>query len=1252
MIDLGLALSPQQKQLAVAHAAERHWVMLHLPGADGGVLRERLHALAFEHEALRLRFERPQGATGLRQRVRENAQVHWHDVPGIDLGSLAREGLAWEDGALSAWWQGQWLLLAAPVCSLDLRSLHALGALLVGELTPPAEAPMQYSQYADWINELQRDEDAEQGAQFWRNLNLGQVPGLRLVERYGLPSGQAGQVTCGLPATTLTTLKALAAQSGVDEPSLLLAAWGGLLARLNGQASAQLVVQHDAREDYDELAGALGVFEQSLPLVLRVAAESSWLDSARQLARQRDNALAWQEHVSQPAVLPDWRDALQAGLRVSRPARLEAQRSLSWHSAVELLLHVELDEQGQGALTLAYDTGLYRADAMTRLLRRFTLWLEQLLADAGSTMPERLPLLADEEAGLSGVAEPGEDLDLVDALRDHAQRHPQRPALRDGGWQLSYAELDALSDRVANQLRLAGAGPEQVVGLYLPRSGHALVAMLACFKAGAAYLPLDPQQPPLRLAAILDSARPCLVLHLDELPAPEGVPGLAWSKASEGPRLSAEPAAPADRLAYVLYTSGSSGTPKGVQIEHGQLRHYSNQVAEALQLPHAAHYGLVSSLQADLGNTVLFPAWLRGGCVHLLAQEAVTDAHAFAEELARHPLDVLKIVPSHLEALLGQGPVGAVLPRQVLVLGGEAIGERLAARLASDNARCRVFNHYGPTETTVGVLWRAFDPASGSLGSALDRVIGDNRIDLLDAAGHRVPSGQPGELCITGRNVARGYLGNVGPQAFDVDPTSGLRRYRTGDLGLRQADGALRLLGRNDQQVKIRGFRLELSEVEAALLAQPGVEQAAVLLDGAGEQARLLALFVEDPLSTSTVEARRAELAQRLPDYMLPSALLPLKALPLNANGKLDRQLLLSRARQALQRQHVAPANAQEQAVLAIWCEVLGTDDIGVTDNFFASGGHSLAAIRVVSLLRERLALDLPTNRLFERQTVRALVQDLEPGKQAICRSLGAERDSGPVLLLVHGAQGHLQMYQPLLQALGGHVCVYGLQAPEQGWEAPTDVASLLSAYANSLPASLKSRPLLVLGWSLASRLALLLLPHLQAQGFNVQALWAVDHDPSRSLDGGDDESGQLLADLAFFCRARGVQPGDEDWQLISAAAQGHAYKEALVRVTALAQVQALLGEQAADRQVLEQLVRYRDIKAALYAQRLPRTEVPLLLWRGREHADLTAAWQALAPIQQQWHVDAGHHQMLEQASLAQALRDALQLPIEGSSTP
>ena len=1247
MMDLGLTLSPQQKQLAQANPQAWRWVRMQLTGVPEGIVEQRLRDCLQQHQALRLRYGRPVGATGLRQRVVEpfELSLDWRQGRSNDqqdeqawLRDAQQHCLAEQPDVL-AWLLDDWLLLAVPVYSLDQRSLIQLQAHLLGRAAPLDAEPMQYGEYVEWINGLQLDEDAEQGVQFWRNQALQEVPGMRLVERYGVASGTHAVVRLTLAPTLPAALKALAARESLAVEPLVLAAWGALLGRLNGQQDGQLGLQHDPRDDYEELSGAFGLFEQTLPMTVRMSEHSTWINLARPLARQLENAVAWQEYVGQARLLPDWRASFQAGLRVVHAPLLQGVQALSFDTPVELQLQLTLDTQGSAELVLAYDAGLYREQQMQMLLKRFAHWLGQLLQSPNDLIQGVDCHLPEELSALPPRPALAPDLDIVATLREHARTQPDKPALRYGEHLFSYAELDALSDRVAGSLHQAGVGREQVVGLYLPRGAQMLIAMLACFKAGAAYLPLDPQQPPLRLAGIIDDAQPALLLHLEGLLPETSVNTLCWSQASAGPVSGTPVQVTAQDLAYVLYTSGTSGKPKGVQIEQGQLRHYVTQVTRALRLPEGGHYGLVSSLLADLGNTVLFPAWLQGGCVHVLEQSVVTDARAFAEELERHPLDVLKIVPSHLEALMGEHAADAVLPRRVLVLGGEPISEHLLSRLAQAKPACRLYNHYGPTETTVGVLWRAIDIDQGVSGSALNQVLGDNRIHLLDEQRRPVPPGQAGELCISGASVGRGYVGGVGSSAFGVDALSGSRLYRTGDLALRQADGALRVLGRNDQQVKIRGFRLELAEVEQALLAQPGVLQAAVLLDGEGDHGRLLAFVVRDEAVLQTTDHLSAALARQLPDYMLPSAILALKTLPLNSNGKLDRKSLLERARQRLQSTRVAPVGELESAILAIWCEVLGVDELGVTDHFFNVGGHSLAAIKVVSLIRERLSLELPTNLLFERHTVRDLVQGLGThDSDGPWKVLQDADDHAPALLLVHGAQGHLQAYQPLVDNLAGKVAVFGLAALEKGW-GEGGMETLLQQYVASIPAQLKQRPLVLLGWSLASRLALMLIPHLQANGFTVEGLVVLDHDAQRSLAGEGDEAGQLMADFAFYCRSHAQPMGEALRERLMGLLAGQDYAEGVARLLEDAQVRAHLQWDAADADLLRLLARYRAIKVGVYEQPLPNVDVPLWLWRGNAHADLRAPWQAYTrhPVRQ-WTLDVGHHEMLGEPRLAESL--------------
>lgn len=1247
MMDLGLTLSPQQKQLAQASPHAWRWVRMQLPGVAAGDIEQRLRDCLQQHQALRLRYQRPLGATGLRQRVVEPAElrVSWRHArcdDGLDPQAWlheARERCVAEQPDALAWLLDDWLLLALPVYSLDQRSLQQLQEYLRGRAAPLDAEPMQYADYVDWINGLQLDEDAAQGVQFWRNLGLQDVPGLRLIERYGLASGCHAVVRLALAQPLPSALVALSEREGVAVEQLALAAWGSLLGRLTGQQHGQLGVQHDPRDDYEELAGAYGVFEQTLPMVVQLSEHSTWINLARQLARQLENAVAWQEYVGQAELLPEWRGSFQSALRVVYAEQLQSLQWLSYDTPVELQLQLTLDAQGNAELMLAYDCGLYRDAQMQVLLQRFAHWLGQLLQAPDGLLNDVDPHVPEELLAAPPSPMLAADLDIVATVREHARVHPDRPALRYAAQLYSYAELDAVSDRVAGSLRQAGVGREHVVGLYLPRGAQMLIAMLGCFKVGAAYLPLDPQQPPLRLAGILEDAQPALLLHLDDRVPESSVATLGWAQACSGPLFN-EPvlAAPHD-LAYVLYTSGTSGKPKGVQIEQAQLRHYATQVSRALQLPAAGHYGLVSSLLADLGNTVLFPAWLQGGCVHVLEQSTVTDAQAFAEELRRYPLDVLKIVPSHLEALMGEHATDRVLPREVLILGGEPISEQLLSRFAQAKPACRLYNHYGPTETTVGVLWRAIDVEQGPSGSALNQVLGDNRVQLLDDQHRPVPPGQVGELCISGRSVGRGYVGGVGGTAFDLDQRSGERLYRTGDLALRQADGALRMLGRNDQQVKIRGFRLELAEVEQALLAQPGILRAAVLLDGAGDHGRLLAFVVKEDGELHSTEHLRADLARQLPDYMLPSAIVALKTLPLNSNGKLDRKQLLERARQRLQNTRIAPEGELESAILAIWCEVLGVDDVGVTDNFFNVGGHSLAAIKVIALIRERLALDLPTHLLFERHTVRALVQGLDQRDSGGPWKVLSEADPhAPVVLLVHGAQGHLQAYQPLVDSLHGKVAVFGLAAVDAGWEAD-HLDALLRQYVASIPAQLKQRPLVLLGWSLAARLALLLVPHLQANGFRVQGLVVLDHDAQRSLSGEGDEAGQLMADFAFYCRSHAQPIGEALRERLTGLLFGHGYADGVARLLRDEQVRGHLQWQAADADLVRLLAKYRAIKSRLYEHTLPVVDVPLWVWRGNAHADLRAQWQVHSqqPVRQ-WTLDVGHHEILAEPRLVESL--------------
>jgi amino acid adenylation domain-containing protein len=441
----------------------------------------------------------------------------------------------------------------------------------------------------------------------------------------------------------------------------------------------------------------------------------------------------------------------------------------------------------------------------------------------------------------------------------------------------------------------------------------------------------------------------------------------------------------------VLYTSGSTGVPKGVAVRHRNLVNYADYISKRLELekyPEGLQFATVSTLGADLGNTCIYPSLISGGTLHVIGYETATDGVRFAEYATKHGIDVLKIVPSHMAALL-QSQSDAeqakkLLPRKYLIFGGETLTPKLVEKIEALQGTCDVLNHYGPTETTVGSLTlklKDYDWKSKPLASIpIGRPIQNTQVYVLDANLEPVPVGVTGELYIAGAGVTAGYLKQAEKTAerfirnlFSSDRTA--KMYRTGDLARYLEDGAIEFLGRGDDQVKIRGFRIELGEIEAALARHAGVKQALVLAQENEQGDKRLLGYVVAQGKELTGEELREYLKQEVPDYMVPQAIAVLSKFPLTANGKIDRAALPEPQTAQAQRAYIAPRNETEQKIAAIWAEVLrrGLNTISIDDNFFDLGGHSLMATQVVSRIRERFALEIPMRAMFDRPTIARL---------------------------------------------------------------------------------------------------------------------------------------------------------------------------------------------------------------------------------------------------------------------------------------
>ena len=928
-----------------------------------------------------------------------------------------------------------------------------------GEADPLPALAVQYADYALWQRQWLSGAVLQGQLEYWREHLEGAPTVLELPTDHARPAVQdfrGASVGFHLDEELTRGLKALSQRQGTTLFMTLLASWAVLLGRLSNQDDI-VIGTPNANRSRREIEGLIGLFvnTQALRIRLKGAGEAHdateandtgdtsdtsdtsaapaarWLRVEELLQQVKQSAIGAQRHQDLPfeqvveALHPErslshspvfqvmfaWQNAPEGTL--SLPG-LELDALGGGSDTAKFDLDVSLQEVGPqivGALT--YATALFEGATIERYLQHWKVLLRAMVADASQEV-DCLPLLSSGERQQlliewNATQRAYPQGCIHELFEEQVERTPDAVAVVHEQQQLTYGQLNERANRLAHYLRSVGVQPGECVATALERSLELVIAELAILKCGAAYVPLDPVLPPERQAYMV---KDCQARYVLSLPGGTAVSG-ALSIVVDDPAVCSLPgsnlglALKSAEAAYVMYTSGSTGAPKGVVVAHGAVVNLvCNQYA---QFSASDRMGFAANPAFDSTTLEVWAPLLHGGTVVVIPQAILLEPDALAELLHRHQVNGLILVAGLLQAYAQT--ISRSFPRlRYLLTGGDKADVQSIARILQHNPPEHLIQTYGPTEATQFVTaWDVTGVPAGATSIPIGRPIANTRIYLLDEQREPVPIGVSGEIYIGGAGVARGYLNRPEltaerfiPDPFSAEPSA--RLYRTGDLGRYRADGNIEFLGRNDFQVKVRGYRIELGEIESQLLGYGGIGEAVVVAreDAPGEK-RLVAYVVrasESGDAPIAAEVLRGHLAGRLPEYMVPSAFVVLEQLPLTPNGKLDRQALPAPEGEAYaSRGYEAPQGEVERSVAAIWVELLKVERVGRQDHFFELGGHSLLAVQLISRLREQRGVEVALAQLFAQPVLAEFARAMAGAELSVLPDLKPADRSGPLPL-------------------------------------------------------------------------------------------------------------------------------------------------------------------------------------------------------------------------------------------------------------
>ncbi|MEM9921681.1 MAG: amino acid adenylation domain-containing protein, partial [Bacteroidota bacterium] len=1145
-------LSSAQRRMYFLYEFDKESLAYNMPevnSLDGSVEKADLEVafrkLIARHEALRTSFH--QDNDQLVQKIAEEVSF---EVESLKVGAqrldqlidafvrpfdlsqapLMRVGLV-ADGAQ------QWLLVDMHHIISDGVSRSILIrdflALYEGQTLPSLN--LQYKDFAVWQqSDLQQLQKEKQKA-YWLAQFSEEVPILELPTDYPRPlvnTFEGDGLAFQLDRSKTDALITMAQAEGATLYMMLLSAFNVLLTKLSNQEDIVIGTPVSGRQHAD-VEEMVGMFVNTLPLRNQAKGSMTFRDF---LSNVKENTLAAFEQQSfQYETLID---ALQIVRDTSRnplfdvlftfqnfgePATAgnteDATAMEQNHKVSKFDLTLSAVETATGLdLSFEYSTALFKKETMTRFMAYFHRIIDAVIVNADVRITD-IDILSVAEKQQLLEAFQGKQVEypahntILDFFEKQAAERPEQIALRWDGGQMSYDTLKKKSDKLSVYLREeAGLSRGDFVGVLLDRSASLLPLIYGILKAGCAYIPMDPKYPVDRVRAIAEDSGMKLLVGQTDCPKPLQINGLQWMQIQNLEEILDTCAdkslgihAGAEDLAYVIYTSGSTGKPKGVMIEHRSLSNLILSMDSDYPLGASDNFLLKTTYTFDVSVAEIFGWFLNGGSLTILPAGAEGDPSVILQTIEKHAVTHINFVPSMFAVFLedlNHSNTNMLKCLSYIFLAGEALPMELVHQFNRLKTNIRLENIYGPTEATIYSCGYSTANLKGESRVPIGRPLNNLSMYILDRYGSLQVPGVPGELCIGGAALARGYLNNeaLTKEKFVDHPfASGERLYRTGDLARWLPDGSVDYLGRIDKQVKIRGYRIELGEIEKQLMQHQAIKESAVIVLTHEGDKYLLGYYVSDV--ALTVDELMAHLSQSLPDYMLPTQYMRLDQMPLTSSGKLNRRAL-PRPRIEIGNDFVVAQNDTERQLVAIWSEVLKLDAalISTTRSFFELGGHSLKAIQLASLVRKRLHAEISLVDIFKSPSIRAMaallkVANLEdPSSGEILTLLHQPEGATEYLFLVHDGSGDVQAYVELAGLWQSHIC-WGLRSDLLGQLAPknVDLKQLATQYIEQMKKVQADGPYQLLGWSLGGLIAFEMTRQLEAAGEKVDQLIMLD---------------------------------------------------------------------------------------------------------------------------------------------------------------